>query len=41
MGANFGIMPPIEPHIRDKKARYAAISARALEDLEHTISAYR
>lgn len=41
MGANFGIMPPIEPHIRDKKARYAAISARALKDLEHTISNYR
>jgi methylenetetrahydrofolate--tRNA-(uracil-5-)-methyltransferase len=38
MGANFGIMPPIEPHIRDKKARYAAISARALEDLGNTVS---
>ena len=34
MGANFGIMPPIEPHIRDKKARYAAIAQRALNDLE-------
>ena len=33
MGANFGIMPPIEPHIRDKKLRYTAISARSLKDL--------
>ena len=33
MGANFGILPPIEPHIRDKKARYAALAARALDSL--------
>ena len=33
MGANFGIMPPIEPHIRDKKARYAALAARAMDSL--------
>ncbi len=33
LGANFGIMPPIEPHIRDKRERYAAISQRALKDL--------
>ena len=31
MGANFGILPPIEPKIRDKKERYAALSKRALE----------
>lgn len=30
MGANFGVLPPIEPHIRDKKERYAALSKRAL-----------
>lgn len=30
MGANFGVMPPIEPHIRDKRARYAAFSERSL-----------
>ena len=24
MGANFGILPPMEPKIRDKKERYAA-----------------
>lgn len=34
MGANFGVLPPIEPHIRDKKLRYAALSERALNDLE-------
>lgn len=34
MGANFGILPSIEPHIRDKKERYAALAARALESLE-------
>ncbi|MDD6284333.1 MAG: methylenetetrahydrofolate--tRNA-(uracil(54)-C(5))-methyltransferase (FADH(2)-oxidizing) TrmFO [Firmicutes bacterium] len=31
MGANFGVLPPIEPHIRDKKERYAALSRRSLE----------
>ncbi len=34
MGANFGILPPIEPKIRDKKERYKALSERALESLE-------
>ena len=34
MGANFGILPPIEPQIRDKKQRYAALAQRALADLE-------
>lgn len=37
MGANFGILPVIEPHIRDKKERYAALSARALEDLAEAL----
>ena len=32
MGANFGVLPPIEPHIRDKKARYEALAARSLQD---------
>lgn len=31
MGANFGVLPPIEPHIRDKKLRYKALSDRAIE----------
>ncbi len=33
MGANFGILPPIEPKIRDKRERYMALSQRALNDL--------
>lgn len=33
MGANFGILPAIEPHIRNKRERYAALSGRALEAL--------
>ncbi|MGN0521575.1 MAG: methylenetetrahydrofolate--tRNA-(uracil(54)-C(5))-methyltransferase (FADH(2)-oxidizing) TrmFO [Eubacterium sp.] len=33
MGANFGILPPIEPKIRDKKERYKALSERALNSL--------
>ncbi len=31
MGANFGIIPPLKNHIRDKKERYAAFSARSVE----------
>ncbi len=31
MGANFGILPPLEEHIRDKRERYAALSKRSLE----------
>ncbi len=38
MGANFGILPPIEPPIRDKRARYAALSERALALLETDIN---
>ena len=30
MGANFGILPAIEPHIRDKRERYMAFSNRSL-----------
>ena len=31
MGANFGILPPLESHIRDKRERYAALSDRSLQ----------
>ncbi len=31
MGANFGILPPLENHIRDKKERYMALANRSLE----------
>ena len=37
MGANFGIIPPLETHIRDKKERYAALSSRALSYFEGEI----
>ena len=33
MGANFGILPPLPTTIRDKKARYEALAARALDSL--------
>ena len=31
MGANFGILPPLGTHIRDKRERYAALANRSLE----------
>jgi len=34
MGANFGVLPPIEPKIRDKKERYMALAQRAVTALE-------
>lgn len=34
MGANFGVMPPLVPHIRDKRSRYAAFSERSLQMLD-------
>lgn len=37
MGANFGILPPIEPKIRDKKARYSALAERALSDFKQVL----
>ena len=33
MGANFGVLPPIEPKIIDKRERYMALANRALEQL--------
>lgn len=39
MGANFGILPTLETHIRDKKMRYAALAQRALESLDRVIAA--
>lgn len=37
MGANFGVLPPIEPKIRDKKERYKALADRAVSSLKNTI----
>lgn len=31
MGANFGVLTPLDVHIRDKKERYAALSQRSLD----------
>lgn len=31
MGANFGIVPPLKNHIRDKRERYMALADRSLE----------
>lgn len=30
MGANFGVLPPLEKKIRDKRERYMALAQRAL-----------
>ncbi|MBQ6797033.1 MAG: methylenetetrahydrofolate--tRNA-(uracil(54)-C(5))-methyltransferase (FADH(2)-oxidizing) TrmFO [Clostridia bacterium] len=37
MGANFGILPPIEPKIRNKQERYEALSRRALDSLRQSM----
>ena len=37
MGANFGVLPPLEIPIRDKRERYGALAARALADLAETL----
>lgn len=31
MGANFGVLPPLNTHIKDKRERYAALSQRSIE----------
>lgn len=38
MGANFGVLPPIEPKIRDKRERYMALANRAIEALDSAIN---
>jgi len=39
MGANMGILPPPEEHIKDKQLRYAKIAERGLEDMKKVIEA--
>lgn len=34
MGANFGILPAIEPKIKDKKERYSALALRSLAEID-------
>jgi len=41
MGANFGILPPLEPQIRNKQERYAALAERALRRLSEAIQKER
>ena len=38
MGANFGILPPLENHIRDKQERYTALAERGLASLEKAMT---
>lgn len=37
MGANFGVLPAIEPKIRDKKERYAALAKRGIDALRECL----
>lgn len=37
MGANMGMLPPLEEHIRDKQDRYLKIAERGLEDMRKAI----
>ena len=38
MGANMGILPPLEKNIRDKQLKYSAIAERGLADLEKLLN---
>ena len=38
MKANFGLMPPLEPQVRNKRARYEAYAQRALQSLEQALA---
>jgi methylenetetrahydrofolate--tRNA-(uracil-5-)-methyltransferase len=38
MKANFGIMPPLEPHIKDKRVRYQGYVTRALAHLDQMMA---
>lgn len=40
MGANFGLLPPLNTRIRDKKERYGLLAKRGLEDFEKTIAEF-
>ena len=39
MKANFGLMPPLEPPVREKRPRYRAYASRALHSLEEALTA--
>ena len=37
MGANFGVLPPLETHIKDKKERYAALADRSIRFFDESM----
>ena len=40
MGANFGLLPPLEARIRDKKERYGLLAQRGLNDFEKNVEVW-
>ena len=40
MGANFGILPALETHVKDKKARYEAFANRSIKILRESCGSY-
>ena len=40
MKANFGLLPPLEPRVRNKRMRYQAYARRALADMERFIGTH-
>ena len=41
MGANFGLLPPLDVRIRDKKERYGAIANRGLKDFDIALEKHK
>jgi len=41
MGANFGLFPPLETRVRDKKERYGLLAARGLKDFEAAVEDFK
>ncbi|MCD8502724.1 MAG: FADH(2)-oxidizing methylenetetrahydrofolate--tRNA-(uracil(54)-C(5))-methyltransferase TrmFO [Bacillaceae bacterium] len=37
MNANFGLLPPIEPRVKNKKERYEALATRALDTIQNFV----
>lgn len=38
MGANMGLLPPLDKHIRDKQEKYGALARRGIEDLRQKLA---
>ena len=41
MGANFGLLPPLNERIRDKKERYLSLANRGLDDFDKTLTEFK